>query len=206
MHKNNLLNHKIVSRLSLFMKFMCYIAMLLLTGILILAFRGRLEYTVHTADGNYTNSFYTQETSDSSTGVTTITSDDQLHIYSTDKQIEFVTFLSITAMYTLGILPLIFAYFLLSKIFANLEAGAIFIKKNADYLLYYALIKIAVTLLLPFIKMLFFALINKIGTDTIYISTGSDFLNDIMPSIAFLIAVYIIQYGVSLQDEVDATL
>ena len=40
----------------------------------------------------------------------------------------------------------------------------------------------------------------------IMISTGSDMLNRLFPGIAFLVAAYIIHYGIRLQDEVDHTL
>ena len=47
---------------------------------------------------------------------------------------------------------------------------------------------------------------NLISVDSLSIGTGSTMLNDLIPSLAFIVAAYIIHYGISLQDEVDHTL
>jgi len=49
-------------------------------------------------------------------------------------------------------------------------------------------------------------LANQIADSRISLYTGTDVLNTLIPSIAFLVAAYIIRYGIYLQDEVDHTL
>lgn len=58
----------------------------------------------------------------------------------------------------------------------------------------------------PFIKMFICYLTNLVSNSHVSISTGSDMLNNLIPSIAFIVAAYIIHYGINLQDEVDHTL
>lgn len=204
---HNLLNLKTAKNLSGIMKNICYLIMFLLTAILILSFMGRLEYSLTTTGENYPNAIYAEENHDFDTRALTISSQDDVYIstQSEDGKIEPVTYISLVLMYALAIIPTIFAYFFLSKIFANIEIGEIFVKENAHYLLYFAIIRIAVAVVLPFIKLLIVQITNIFVTDIISISVGSNMLNDLIPNIAFLVAAYIINYGVNLQEEVDAT-
>ena len=57
----------------------------------------------------------------------------------------------------------------------------------------------------PFIKLLICWLVNLVSNGRVAIATGRSMLAFI-PSIAFIVAAYIIQYGVRLQDEADHTL
>lgn len=204
---HNLLNLKTAKNLSGIMKNICYLIMFLLTAILILSFMGRLEYSLTTTGENYPNAIYAEENHDFDTRALTISSQDDVYIstQSEDGKIEPVTYISLVLMYSLAIIPTIFAYFFLSKIFGNIEKGEIFVKENAHYLLYFAIIRIAVAVVLPFIKLLIVQITNIFVTDIISISVGSNMLNDLIPNIAFLVAAYIINYGVNLQEEVDAT-
>lgn len=61
-------------------------------------------------------------------------------------------------------------------------------------------------LFVPFVKILICYLTNLVSNSQISISTGSDMLNHLIPSIAILAAAYIIHYGIHLQDEMDHTL
>lgn len=205
---HNLLNLKTAKTLSGIMKYICYLTMFLLTAILILSFMGRLEYDLTTTSENYPNAIYAEENHDYSSRGFTISSSDNIYIntQSEDGKIELATYISLVLMYSLGIIPIIFSYFFLSKIFANIETGEIFNRKNAHYLLYFALIRITVAVVLPFVKLLIAQITNMFSSDIISLSVGSTMLNDFIPNIAFLVAAYIINYGVNLQEEVDATI
>ncbi len=137
-----------------------------------------------------------------------MSSTDNLHIrtQSADGQIELISIIAITFIYVLQIIPMIFAYFFLAKVFGNVASGKIFIKKNAHYLLTYGVIQIIVAVVMPFVKLLIVQIPNLLTSDIISLSTGQDMLNQLIPSFAFLVAAYIIHYGVHLQDEADHTL
>ena len=106
----------------------------------------------------------------------------------------------------LNIVPMILAYWFLSRVFTNVNKEQIFTDQNAAYILYYGLLQIFSALFVPFIKLLVCGLANQSAASRITISTGSDMLNRLFPGIAFLVAAYIIHYGIRLQDEVDHTL
>lgn len=175
---------------------------------LILSCFGRLQYNLSYADEHYPDAIYAEENHDFSTRFLTVSSNDQLRIrtLSENGKIELTSYVAIVLIYVSGILPLILAYLFLSKVFDNVAKGEIFVKKNAHYLLYYGLIQGAVAVAIPFIKLLIVQIANMLVTDQISLATGSDMLNNIVPSIGFLVAAYIINYGIDLQDEVDHTL
>jgi hypothetical protein len=109
-------------------------------------------------------------------------------------------------MYAINAIPLIISFWLLSRVLNNVSKGHIFTVKNASYLLYYGLIHITVAVLIPFVKLLIVYLANQFTSNIIYITVGQNLLNNLIPSIAFIVAAYIIHYGVHLQDEADHTL
>lgn len=110
------------------------------------------------------------------------------------------------AMYLTNIVPLIICFWFLSRVFNNVSKGRIFTDQNASYLLYYGLIQVAVAVLVPFIKIFISYLANQFTNSELSIATGQNLLNNLIPNIAFIVAAYIIHYGVHLQDEVDHTL
>ena len=58
----------------------------------------------------------------------------------------------------------------------------------------------------PFLRMLLCSLANLLAESQVSISTGSGMLNQLMLSLAFVVAASIMHYGIRLQDEVDHTL
>ena len=101
---------------------------------------------------------------------------------------------------------MIIAFWFLSRVFSNIRKGQIFTEQNASYLLYYGLLQFLTAVFVPYIKLLLCELTNLVSDGRMSISTGQAMFNMLIPSIAFIVAAYIIHYGVHLQDEVDHTL
>ena len=134
-------------------------------------------------------------------------SGDDIHVRTNDNdQIDLAVHIGLSLMYAVNIVPMIFAYWFLSRVFANIRKGQIFTEQNAAYLLYYGLLQFFVAVFVPFIKLLICWLTNLVTNCQVSISTGRTMFNILFPSIAFIVAAYIIHYGVHLQDEVDHTL
>ena len=110
------------------------------------------------------------------------------------------------AIYAVTTVPIMLAYWFLSRLVANIHRGQIFTEQNASCLLWYGLLQFFTALLVPFIKLLICWLTNLVAEGRVSIGTGQSMLSTLVPSIAFIVAAYIIHYGVGLQDEVDHTL
>ena len=137
----------------------------------------------------------------------TVSVNDDIFVWANEEdQIELTTHLALSLMFALGAVPLIFAYWFLSRVFSNISRGQIFTEQNASCLLYYGLMQMIVALPVPLLKQLVCLLANQIADSRISLHTGTEVLNTLIPSIAFLVAAYIIRYGIYLQDEVDHTL
>lgn len=137
----------------------------------------------------------------------TVFTGDDIHVWTNDNdQIDLTIHIGLSLIYVVHIVPMIFAYWFLSHVFSNINKGEIFTKQNSSYLLYYGILQFSAAVIVPFIKLLICWLINLISNGRMSISTGQAMFNMLISSIAFIVAAYIIHYGVHLQDEVDHTL
>ena len=204
---NKIINPRLAKSASGFMKIVCYIIICFYILCLILSFMGRQIFFLHSADGTFPHAIYAEENHDPQFRTFTVSSTDDIHVWTNENnQIDLKAQLGISCMYAVNLVPMAFAYLFLSRVFSNVSKGEIFSEKNAVYLLYFGLIQFLVALLSPFIKLLICNIINVISSSRISIATGSGMINDMIPSIAFIVAAYIIHHGIALQDEVDHTL
>ena len=205
---NSLLNPKMAKRTAEFMKIICYIIIFLFIMMLALSFMGRLQYDLRVGDKTYSDAIYAEENHDFTSRALTVSSSDSLRIRASaaNGKIDLISYIAITLMYALSIIPLMYAYYFLSKVFANVAKGEIFVEKNAHYLLYYGVIQAVVAVVVPFVKLLIVQIANSLVSDRISLATGTHMINQLIPGIAFIVAAYIINYGVHLQDEADHTL
>lgn len=205
---NQLLNQKTAQKTASFMEVICYLAMALFTLMLLLSFFGRLQYNLRIGNENYPCAIYAEENHNFSSRSLTVSDPDDLRIHteSEDGKIDLLSYIAITLMFSLSIVPMIFAFWFLAKVFGNVAKGEIFTQKNAHYLLYYGILQATVAVVVPFVKLLIVQIANLLVTDRISLATGANMFNQLIPSIAIFVAAYIISYGFHLQDEADHTL
>ncbi len=189
------------------MKFACYFAICFYVLCTVLSFMGRQSFFLHTKTGTYERAIYAEEKHAAHSRSMTVFTGDDVHVWTNDNdQIDLTIQIGLSLMYAVHIVPMIFAYWFLSRVFSNINNGHIFTEKNSSYLLYYGILQFSVAVFVPFIKLLICWLTNLISNGRMSISTGQAMFNMLIPSIAFIVAAYIIHYGVHLQDEVDHTL
>lgn len=190
-----------------FMRAACYLIMAFFAFGLALSFMGRQTFTLHTDEGIYEGAICAEESREWPLRSFTVTSADEIHVWASGGgQMDLAVRVGLALMYAADIVPLIFAYWFLSRVFANVAKGEIFTRQNALYLLYYGLTRFFTALLSPFVKLIICRLVNLFCESRVSVSTGSNMLNELIPSVAFIVAAYIIDYGIHLQDEVDHTL
>ena len=189
------------------MKFACYFVICFYVLCTVLSFMGRQSFFLHTKTGTYERAIYAEEKHAAHSRSMTVFTGDDIHVWTNDNdQIDLTIQIGLSFMYAVHIVPMIFAYWFLSRVFSNINKGHIFTEKNSSYLLYYGMLQFSVAVFVPFIKLLICWLTNLISNGRMSISTGQAMFNMLIPSIAFIVAAYIIHYGVHLQDEVDHTL
>ena len=203
-----LMNERSAKTAARFMTAICYLLMLVFTAGLVLSLIGRQTFILHTSTGTYDSAIYSEADHNWTSRGPTVSMKDQVRVlaYDNDDNVDLITQVGLSAMYTVNVIPLIVCFWFLSRVFDNINKGFIFTDKNAVYLLYYGLIQIAVAAVVPFIKMLIVFLANQFTRSQIHIQTGQNLISDLVPNIAFIVAAYIIHYGVHLQDEADHTL
>ena len=189
------------------MKFACYFAICFYVLFTVLSFMGRQTFFLHTKTGTFEHAIYAEENHGRHSRSMTVHTGDDIHVWTNDDdQIDLIIQIGLSCMYAAQTIPAIFAFWFLSRVFSNIGKGQIFIDQNSCFLLYYGLLQCLTAVFVPFIK-LFICWITNLASDCrISISTGQGMFNMLIPSIAFIVAAYIIHYGVHLQDEVDHTL
>lgn len=190
-----------------FMQYVCYFVILFYVLCLALSFIGRQTFFLHTKTDLFERAIYAEENHVPHSWSMTVNPGDDIHVWTNDKdQIDFAVQIGLSLMYAVNIAPMILAFWFLSRVFSNIRKGQIFTEQNAAYLLYYGLIQFFVAVFVPFVKLLICWLTNLAANGRMSLSTGQAMFNTLIPSIAFIVAAYIIHYGVHLQDEVDHTL
>ena len=188
-------------------KFACYFVICFYALCTVLSFMGRQTFFLHTKTGNFERAIYAEENHNAHSRSMTVFMGDDIHVWTNSSdQIDLTIQLGLSLMYAVNTIPIVLAFWFLSRVFSNIYRGEIFIEKNASCLLYYGLLQLFVAVVVPFIKLFLCWLTNLVSDGRMSISTGQRMFNMLIPSIAFIVAAYIIHYGVHLQDEVDHTL
>ena len=203
---NRLLNEPFAKSVALFLTAICYVVMAFFAAGLVLSLMGRQTFALHTGTRTYPSAIYSEENRNWTSRGPAVGMRDKVTVIATDGEVDLITQIGLSTMYATTAIPFIISFWLLSRVLRNISKGHIFTARNASYLLYYGLIHIAVAALAPFLKLFIVYLANQFTNNIISISVGQNLLNDLIPSIAFIVAAYIIHYGVHLQDEVDHTL
>ena len=189
------------------MKYACYFVICFYVLCTVLSFMGRQSFFLHTKTGTFERAIYAEENHDAHSRSMTVFTGDDIHVWTNDNdQIDLTIHIGLSLIYVVHIVPMIFAYWFLSRVFSNINKGEFFTEQNSSYLLYYGILQFSAAVIVPFIKLLICWLINLISNGRMSISTGQAMFNMLISSIAFIVAAYIIHYGVHLQDEVDHTL
>ena len=188
------------------MKFFCYFAIAFYLLGFVLSLMGRQSFTVHTNEGAY-EVIYAQENYEVPAEGMKVSTGDQIYVQrNAQGRIDGMTQAGLSLMYAVHALPIGVSLWFLSRVCVNVSGGVIFTRKNAQYLFYYGLTQCFAALAVPFIKLLICGAVNQFTTSSVFVATGQDLWNILIPGVAFVIAAYIIDYGAQLQDEVDHTL
>ncbi len=204
---NALLNEKYARKAAVVLQWACYVVMAFFVLTLVLACLGRQTFALNTGTDFYENAIYAgQDHEWRSRGFTVYSGDDILVTANDGDQIDLTTHIGLSLMFAAQSLPTLAMYWLLSRVFANVAQGNVFTGQNARYLLGYGLLQLFLAVCLPFLKLLICHLTNLVSGSRIALSTGAGMLDSLFTGIAFIVAAYILQYGIALQDEVDHTL
>lgn len=202
-----LINERFARSAARLMKCICYFVICFYVLGTLLSFMGRQTFFLHTKTGTFERAIYAEENHDFDSRGMTVSTGDDIHVW-TDKndQIDPVIQIGLSFLYAIHALPMAFACYLLSRVFSGIDQGQIFTQQNAMYLLYYGVIQFSVAVFVPWIKLLICRIVNLVSDGRMSVLTGQAMFQMLFPSIAFIVAAYIIHYGVHLQDEVDHTL
>ena len=96
----------------------------------------------------------------------TVYTGDDIHVWTDGgDQIEPVVRIGLSVLYAVNTIPMVLAFWLLSRVFSNVQNGRIFIEQNASFLLYYGLIQFFAAVFVPFIKLAVCGVVSRISTE-----------------------------------------
>lgn len=203
----NWMSEPLVKAAVRFLQAVCWFVIAFYVLCLALSVAGRQTFVLHTSQGTYDRAIYAEEDHDQASRSFTVSTTDQVYVRANDRGgVDPATQAGMSLMYVVHALPLIGAYWLLSRVLGNLLAGRIFVEQNAFYLLCFGLIQCSVALAVPVAKILICAVSNLFAQSQVSVSTGQNVFSGLVTGVAFVVAAYILRYGIGLQDEVDHTL
>ena len=139
---------------SRFMQYACYVLLAFMLLCLILSCLGRQTFALHSSGEFYERAIFAEENHESRSRSLTVSSGDDVHVWTYEEsEIDALTRGGLTVMYAVQLIPVMFAYWLLSRVFANVNKGRIFIEENARYLLGYSCLQVFTAVLVPFLKL-----------------------------------------------------
>lgn len=202
-----LLNERFVRKAASFLQAACWLAICFFALVTVLACLGRQQFTLVTSTDVYEGAIYAEEDHAwTSRGFTVDSGSDIRVTANSDGGVDLATHIGLTLMLAAQALPALAGCWLLSRVFANIAQGRIFVEQNARGLLGYGLLQVYASFVLPFVKILFSQLSNLVSGSKITAFSTYTGVDELFPGIVFLVAAYIIHYGITLQDEVDHTL
>lgn len=187
-------------------RYCCYFVILFMVFGMLLSALGRQTFSLRADSEHYERAFYSGAQKGEYGGSFTVQTNDDILVIARDGKVYPGTQVVLFLMFALDAIPKILAFCFLAKVFTNVSEDRIFIKENASYLLYYGLLQLFSAVIVPILKLLICNVANMMLNNLIQLSTGSGFLEKVFSGIAFIVASYIIHYGISLQDEVDHTI
>ena len=205
--KQSVLEGAFISSGARALRVLCVLSMIFCVLCMALSVMGRQTFDLVTESGSYEDAIYAEKDHEPAMRGLTVSMSDQVHVRAGDPQhIQWTIQVGLSLMYALDIVPFFIACWFLYQVFSNIIQKKIFVEENASCLFYYGVLQCGVSVLAPFLKIFISFVVNQVSADSIYVSTGSGLLSGLIPGIAFIIASYIIHYGIYLLDEVDHTL
>lgn len=202
-----LLNERFVRKAASFLQAACWLAICFFALVTVLACLGRQQFTLVTSTDVYEGAIYAERDQGWLSHGFTVTASDSIRVTAnSDDGVDLATHIGLTLMFAAQALTGMAGCWLLSRVFANIAQGRIFVEQNARGLLGYGLLQVYASFVLPFVKILFSQLSNLVSGSKITAFSTYTGVDELFPGIVFLVAAYIIHYGITLQDEVDHTL
>ena len=193
------------------LSFWCALVIVFYGMALVMSAMGRMTFTLHGPDGQMKHAIWAdmpyEAGTDFGSGSMRFTLTDEIHAWADDGGLlSTAQKIGLVLIMAAHIVPLMAAYAALAGVFGRVGNGEIFTDWNARGLMVYGVIRLVTAAIVPFVKLGICGVVTAMGAGELTISTGQNMLGELFPSIGFIVAAYIIHYGVHLQDEVDHTL
>jgi hypothetical protein len=189
-------------------KWLCYFAVGFFVMGVFLSFAGRQSFILHSHEGMFENVRLIDERTDWAHGrgiSTGVPRELRVFTASGTNEIEFATRAALSVAYLFSAVPMGISFLFLGLLFRNINRGEIFAEKNADLLLYFALLQFVGFVISPILVHPFFRIANSFTSSRITALTDLHIFNVVFALTAIITASVIIRKGVRLQEEVDAT-
>lgn len=116
-----LTNERFAKPAAQFMKVMCYFAILFYILNLGLSFMGRQAFVLHTKTETFERAILAEENHDTDFQGIFVQMGDDIHVWTNDdNQIDLIIQIALSAMFTVNTVPMIFAFWFLSRVFSNM--------------------------------------------------------------------------------------
>jgi hypothetical protein len=195
-----LISEKHAHRLALILRSVCFLIAVLAVLVIVLVLLGRVELSMTTPDGHFDRALLLEKDHSVTSRFLFTKLSNQTVFLTTHGSVGFVSWLFISLMGIVRVLPMGLSFFLLSRFFRSISAGKVFIAPNAGLLLRCGVLLIVSFFLVPLLNGLVFPYLhNRFSANRLILSVSPDF-NSLFIGIVLLVMAYVFSYGIYLQD------
>ena len=178
------------------MRTLCWLFMVFFALYLLLAVLGRQTFALKTTTGSYAEVILAQETLWQTSRSFTITPPDAVYVQTNaQNEIEPAVRIGLSLIGAVDAVPMIAAYWMLSRVFSNAGKGIPFSEKDRRYLLGYGLIQLFAVFLVPAAKLLICNVVNRFCEGSVSVFLGFGWWNRLVIAALFIAAAYLLCHG-----------
>lgn len=175
------------------MRCVCHVAMLVAVLSLVLCCMGQVTIILHRNSGYSESTIISEVDYRQYFGGIEIDSGDEVHVWANERdEVDLFARVGVVLMYGSLIVPELFAYWFLSKIFSNIQKGKLLIEQNANLLWTYGGIQFSVAFFVPYMKVLIALLTSMVSSNRISVFTNPN-LSFALSSVVLMVVAYIIR-------------
>lgn len=205
-----LVSEKNAHWIAAFLQVICYFMVFFAVVSIVLILLGRVELSLTTPSGHYDNALFLEKDHSVTSRILLASLVNQnifLNTVNSNGSVDFITWLGISLIGIIKVLPFGFCFFLFSKFFANISNGKVFVTRNANIMRTSGLVLIAASLLTRTLTdSLIPSMVNQLSANHLIVSSASADFTGLLLGAGLLVMAYVFHYGIYLQDEADHTL
>jgi hypothetical protein len=199
------MTEKRAHNIAVLLQAICVIMLLLAAFTVVLMVLGRIQVSLTTPEGHFERALLAEKDHSVRSRALYYNPVEDITL-QTDSAISPLARIILPLMGLLRVFPFGFVFFQMSRFFANLAVGEVFVRPNAQLLLQSGAVMVIFSVITPILNAFVLPALLDVFTDNeLWVAAQANFTSPFFGAV-LLVAAYVFHYGIYLQDEADHTI